>query len=118
MGIEETIQAMKKRIKEVKREKGFSHEELSEISGIPRGTLAKTLGTETKDPRVSFIIKISKALECSPDYLLFGEDEEEIKCNVTAEQQLLNHFEELNQVGQERLLETIEEMLELAKYKK
>lgn len=119
MNPEYNIHSMKKRIKELKKQKGLSHVELSEISGIPLGTLAKTLGTETKDPRVSFVIKISKALECTIDYLMFGEVEQEQSNNkATSEQQLLDNFEELNEVGQERLLETSEEMVELIKYKK
>lgn len=62
------------RIKKVKKSKNISNESLSELSGIPKGTLAKILGSETKDPQVSNIVKIAQALEVTTDYIFFGKE--------------------------------------------
>lgn len=68
------LDAMIQRIKDTKKQKNLSNDDLVALSGVPRGTLNKILGSETKDPQISNIIKISKALNVSADYLIFGQD--------------------------------------------
>jgi len=64
------IKITSSRIKEMKKKRNLNSKELSNISGVPLGTLNKILGSETKDPQLSSIIKISCALDVSTDYLL------------------------------------------------
>ena len=66
------LNEMISRIKSVKEERGYTNESLSELSGVPRGTLNKILGSETKDPQISSIIKIAHALGVSADYIILG----------------------------------------------
>lgn len=61
------------RIKKAKKQKGFTNEQLAEISGVPVGTLNKVLGTATKEPLLSTIIKISKVLDVSVNEIIFGD---------------------------------------------
>ena len=68
------LDAMIQCIKDTKKQKNLSNDDLVALSGVPRGTLNKILGSETKDPQISNIIKISKALNVSADYLIFGQD--------------------------------------------
>lgn len=65
------------RIKQLKKQKGLSNEALSDLSGVPKGTLAKILGSETQNPQISNIIKIAKVLDTTADFLLFGKPENE-----------------------------------------
>lgn len=67
------------RIKQLKKQKGLSNEALSDLSGVPKSTLAKIFGSETKDPQISNIIKIIKVLDTTADFLLFGKSENETK---------------------------------------
>ena len=67
------------RIKQLKKQKGLSNEALSDLSGVPKGTLAKILGSETQNPQISNIIKIAKVLDTTADFLLFGKPENETK---------------------------------------
>lgn len=67
------------RIKQLKKQKGLSNEALSDLSGVPKGTLAKILGSETQNPQISNIIKIAKVLDTTADFLLFGKSENEAK---------------------------------------
>lgn len=69
------FESMINRIKSIKKEKGLTNAKLSEISGVPYGTLNKILGSETKEPSINAIIKISKALEVSADYIINGKIE-------------------------------------------
>ncbi len=70
-----TLEAMISRIKDIKKAQKLSNEALAELSGVPKGTLAKILGSETKDPQISSIIKISQALNVSADYIIFGKED-------------------------------------------
>lgn len=62
------------RIKAKKKEAGLTNKQLSELSGVPYGTLNKILGSETREPSINAIIKISLALGVSANYIINGED--------------------------------------------
>lgn len=65
---------MIERIKSKKKEAGLTNKQLSELSGVPYGTLNKILGSETKEPSINAIIKISLALGVSANYIINGEN--------------------------------------------
>lgn len=52
-------------IKEIKKSKGFTNEELSTKSGVPLGTLNKILSGHTPDPQFETVKAICKALDIS-----------------------------------------------------
>ena len=60
------------RIKQLKGEKKITNDQLSEMTGIPLGTLAKILAGISDSPKLSNIVAICAALECSVDYILTG----------------------------------------------
>ena len=60
------------RIKRVKNEKKITNDRLSELTGIPLGTLSKILAGISDSPKLSNIVAIADALECSLDYLVSG----------------------------------------------
>lgn len=113
------LNKMKERIKSLKKQLNLTNLELAERSDIPVGTLNKMLGTETKDPQISTIIKIAKALNISADYLILGDTPNEQKNKVElseSESFLLNTFRNLSEQGQEYILQTIDMVKD--KYKK
>ena len=57
-----TIEEMKRR----KRELGYSFNKLSELSGVPVGTLQKIFSGETSSPRYNTIQAISEVLSDAP----------------------------------------------------
>ncbi len=79
-----SIEDLKKRIKDLKKEKGINSEGLSEMADVPIGTLNKLLGSATRDPSITTIIKIAHALGVTADYLIFGEES-----NITADEHRL-----------------------------
>lgn len=60
------------RMKRLKSEKKITNEKLSELTGIPLGTLSKILAGISDSPKLSNIVAIADALECSLDYLVSG----------------------------------------------
>lgn len=63
------------RIKKIKSEKKITNDKLSELTGIPLGTLSKILAGISDSPKLSNIVAICEALGCSVNYLLTGEQE-------------------------------------------
>ncbi len=47
----------------IKREKGMTTEELSDRSGVPRGTINKLLSGETKNPTAQTLQNLADALD-------------------------------------------------------
>jgi SOS-response transcriptional repressor LexA len=60
------------RIKRIKSEKKITNDRLSELTGIPLGTLSKILAGISDSPKLSSIVAIADALDCSLDYLVSG----------------------------------------------
>ena len=52
-------------LKVVKKERGYTTEELSKLSGVPLGTLNKILSGHTQDPQFETVKAICKALGIS-----------------------------------------------------
>ena len=103
------LQDMKNRIKKIKSEKGITNQELATLSDIPIGTLNKMLGSETKDPQISTIIKISQALEVSADYLILGKKTED-------KNTFNENYTKLNDLGKQKADEYIADLVENPKY--
>ena len=60
------------RIKKIKSERKITNEKLSELTGIPLGTLSKILAGISDSPKLSNMVLISAALGCSLDYIVSG----------------------------------------------
>lgn len=60
------------RIKAIKSQRKITNEKLADMTGIPLGTLSKLLAGINDSPKLSNIIAISEALDCSLDYLITG----------------------------------------------
>lgn len=58
-----TVEEMKQR----KKELGYSNEKLSELSGVPLGTVQKVLAGVTKSPRYDTLIALEKVLKKQTD---------------------------------------------------
>lgn len=55
------------KIAEYKKKLGMTSEELSELSGVPLGTLNKILNGTTKDPKLETLKALARVLECKLD---------------------------------------------------
>lgn len=105
------LEAMVSRIKSIKKKEKLSNEALAKLSGVPKGTLSKILGSETKDPQISNIIKISQALGVTADYIIFGKEEPEHKNDFEA------MFASLNKEGQEKVIVYMHDLINSGNYR-
>ena len=63
------------RIKKIKSERRITNDKLSEMTGIPLGTLSKILAGISDSPKLSNMLAICRALDCSLDYIVSGTPE-------------------------------------------
>lgn len=63
------------RIKQIKSEKKITNEKLSELTGIPLGTLSKIMAGISDSPKLSNMVLIAEALGCTLDYIVSGTPE-------------------------------------------
>ena len=95
------------RIKLIKNEKKITNDRLSELTGIPLGTLSKILAGISDSPKLSNIIAIANALECSVDYLVSGVPQNTNNYTLsTDEMQLVENYRLLDGFGQD-LINTV-----------
>ncbi len=113
------------RITQLRKEKGLNRKQFADYLGIPSTTL-RNYEINAREPGHVFLKQVSQIFHVSIDYLLGMSETKQpvLFCNSEKnslneeEQQLIDNYRQLNEEGQERLLETSEEFLELAKYKK
>ncbi len=89
------------RIKRLKNEKKITNDQLSERSGIPLGTLSKILAGMSDSPKLSNIVAICSALDCSVEYIVSGTPENTNNYTLNAgEIRLVETYRRLDPFGQ------------------
>jgi phage repressor protein C with HTH and peptisase S24 domain len=89
------------RIKRLKSSRKITNDKLSEMTGIPLGTLSKLLAGISDSPKLSNIVAISRALDCSLDWLITGVPENTNNYTLEpAEMTLVETYRELDSYGQ------------------
>ena len=90
------------RIKALKAQKKLTNERLSELSGIPLGTLSKMLAGMNDSPKLSNIIAICGALGCSVEYVVTGAPENNNNALLSAEElAMLASYRRIDHWGRE-----------------
>ncbi len=93
------------RIKKLKSQRKITNDKLSEMTGIPLGTLAKLLAGISDSPKLSNIVAISRALDCSLDWLITGVPENTNNYTLEpAEMTLVETYRLLDMYGQDLTL--------------
>ena len=97
MKIKEIIKRNKEKLK-------IRTEELSNLSGVPKGTLNKLLRGETEDPRLSTLKGLAKVFNCS-----LGEFDENEQLKITQEElKLIENYRKLSAEGKEYINKDLE----------
>ncbi len=90
------------RIKKLKSEKKMTNDKLAEITGIPLGTLSKILAGISDSPKLSNMVLIAEALDCSLDYIVSGTPENHNNYTLNrAEIELVEAYRALDSHGRE-----------------
>ena len=84
--LEGVILSYIQRIKQIKNEKRITNDKLSELTGIPLGTLSKILAGMNDSPKLSNMIAIADALGCSLDCIINGRPDNENNFTLSEEE--------------------------------
>lgn len=125
---------MGNRIRELRKERKLTMKQLGDALGLAESTISQ-YENEKRSPDVKTWAKMSEFFHVSTDYLLgyvsdpfFYLDNERILREINdrgdgsenddIKYRLFSTFEQLNEVGQQKAIERLEELLEVAKYRK
>lgn len=90
------------RIKLLKSEKKITNDALSEMTGIPLGTLSKILAGISDSPKLSNIVAICDALDTSLEYVVNGVPENTNNFTLDrGEMRIIENYRALDQHGKE-----------------
>ncbi len=90
------------RIKKIKSKKKITNEQLSEMTGIPLGTLSKIMAEISDSPKFSNILAICEALGCSVNYIVTGEPDNDNNYTLeSGEIRLIENYRQLDNHGRE-----------------
>ena len=90
------------RIKKIKSERKITNDKLSELTGIPLGTLSKIMAGISDSPKLSNMVLIAEALGCTLDYIVSGTPENTNNYTLSAEEiSLVESYRKLDGHGKE-----------------
>lgn len=93
------------RIKQIKNEKKITNEKLSELTGIPLSTVSKILAGISDSPKLSNMVLIARALDCTLDYLVSGIPQNNNNYTLnTDEIELVENYRQIDTHGKELVL--------------
>ena len=92
------------RVRKTRIQRGMTQQELAEAIGLTSRTTINKIELARRNTKISTAIKLAKALNVDPDYLVFG-DEEETKAEI---EELFNR---LSEDQQESVLAFLRSML-------
>lgn len=118
-------------VKKIRKEKGLTQKELGERLGITQSAIGQFENDKTS-PTITTISKIANALDVEIDKIMNIPmqytyehtylNQERIKIPdinyIKKREQLLSNFNKLNDLGQNKILEDIEDLTALPKYQK
>ena len=101
------------RIKALKSQKKLTNELLSERSGIPLGTLSKLLAGMNESPKLSNIVAICNALECSVEYIVTGNPDNTNNYTLTPDEiAFVEKYRSLDRWSQELVMTVMDKAAE------
>ena len=95
------------RLRKVRTEQGMTAKDLSEASGVPEKNIYRIETGEVEDPRMSTIVPLIKALNCSADEIIFNVEDFTKLAQLRG---LFLQFPELREDQQNLLLTVIQKL--------
>jgi len=106
-GLETHMKGFGERLRKIRTEQKLTVKQLSALSEVPEKTIYRIETGEVADPRVSSVVPIIKALNCSADEIIF--DPEDFPQFAKLRQVFLK-YGELREEQQDLLVEVIQKM--------
>ncbi len=90
------------RIKQIKSKRKITNERLSELTGIPLGTLSKIMAGISDSPKLSNMVLIAEALGCTLDYIVSGTPENTNNYTLSPEEiEIIENYRTLDVYGKD-----------------
>ena len=104
------------RIKERREELGMTQTQLADKIGVSKGAIGN-YETDANSPKASMMYKIFAALDCDANYL-YQDESPELKSDILPDDKryLLRLYDQLNQEGQEKMIDLADDMVQSGKY--
>lgn len=107
------------RIRQLRIEHQMTQEELGAKVGVQKAAIYKYENGLVVNLKRSILEKLALVLDTTPTYLMGMEDAEPAQTSLTkAQTSLLSVFDELNEEGQTKALEYVEDLVLTGRYKK
>ncbi len=110
----------KDKIKQQRLHLGLTMLDVSKIVGVSEATISRWESGDIANMKRDKIVLLAKALQVSPNIIMgWGEDSDNDLINniLTKDQQLLiNRYQQLNEKGQQKLLEYADDLVSSSKY--
>lgn len=107
------------RIRQLRIEHQMTQEELGAKVGVQKAAIYKYENGLVVNLKRSILEKLALVLDTTPTYLMGMEDVEPAQASLTpAQAALLDNFDQLNEEGQTKALEYVEDLVLTGRYKK
>ena len=107
------------RIRQLRIEHQMTQEELGAKVGVQKAAIYKYENGLVVNLKRSILEKLALVLDTTPTYLMGMEDAEPAQTSLTkAQTALLDNFNQLNEEGQTKALEYVEDLVLTGRYKK
>lgn len=107
------------RIRQLRIEHQMTQEELGAKVGVQKAAIYKYENGLVVNLKRSILEKLALVLDTTPTYLMGMEDAEPAQASLTkAQTALLDNFDQLNEEGQTKALEYVEDLVLTGRYKK
>lgn len=107
------------RIRQLRIEHQMTQEELGAKVGVQKAAIYKYENGLVVNLKRSILEKLALVLDTTPTYLMGMEDAEPAQASLTpAQAALLDNFDQLNEEGQTKALEYVEDLVLTRRYKK
>jgi len=104
-------------LNQLKKNSGMTIEQISIVSSVPKGTLNKLFSGQTKDPQLSTVSAVVHCMGYTLDDL--SDTTTNGKISLSPLQiRLLDTFDQLNDEGQTKAVEYVEDLVLTGRYKK
>ncbi len=105
-------------IKERRTELDLTLNDVAKALGVSDSTVLRYETKAIQNMGIDKIEALAKVLKCDPAYLMGWDKTPPPKPLLNKQQQLLSNFNKLNDLGQNKILEDIEDLTALPKYQK
>ena len=105
------------RLVQLKKNSGMTIEQIATASGVPKGTLNKLFAGQTKDPQLSTVSAVVHCMGYTLDDLS-GDTSNGETVLTPRQSALLSSFDQLNEEGQTKAVEYVEDLVLTGRYKK